>query len=458
MKKEKLVFIAALIIILVFCTTHVLKIQIPSPVGKANSTKSDDALTTTSETLLKQKAKSEIQSFSVNSSKNTEPDALSNNSKTSSEKSLEAASNIDKRDRDNQKNISSANAITAYPNAATAFGADSATSSEAVLDTDLADKDNTDNQKSDKKDKAKYADIGISIAKDFVNVRKMASTNSHILGKLYKNSAATIIKEKDDWYYIKSGNMKGYVKKKFMKTGIPDKVLVDKYGTLTVSVNADGLNVRESTSIKSKKVAVIYKNEVYAVVKKKGEWIKISIPRNHSNGFIKTEFAKLRVEFKEGVSKAEEEKLKQQEAAERIKKETEILYENGIGYSGSELKLLACLIHAEAGSQSYKCKLAVANVVLNRVASSKYASSIKTVIYQRGQFSVVPNGSLQRQLNGYDNFNSSSERMSIKAAKDALAGANNIGSRLYFHSYMTAVRKGYDHKVTSVKLGGLLFW
>ena len=133
-------------------------------------------------------------------------------------------------------------------------------------------------------------------------------------------------------------------------------------------------------------------------------------------------------------------------------------HQDGVNYSNAELKLLACLVHSEAGTQSYEGKLAVANVVLNRVESSKYPDSIKSVIYQSGQFSVAASGSLSKQLDNYDNYCSTSQSLSIKAAKAALEGSNNIGTRLYFHSYKAAVNKGYDEKSTSVKLGDHLFW
>jgi spore germination cell wall hydrolase CwlJ-like protein len=220
----------------------------------------------------------------------------------------------------------------------------------------------------------------------------------------------------------------------------------------------DGLNVRKEPSTEAKKVTVIYKNEVYPVVKVKDDWIEIKISDENINGYVKKEFADVLVDFKEAVSKEEEQKLKQLAAEEKAKKETEVVYANGVSYTKDDLRLLTCLIHAEAGSQSYEGKLAVANIVLNRVKSSKYPDSIKAVIYSPGQFSVASSGSLQKQLDRYGSFNSKSQLLSVKAAKDALEGANNIGSRLYFHSYGAAVRKGYDDKSTSVKIGGLLFW
>jgi hypothetical protein len=71
---------------------------------------------------------------------------------------------------------------------------------------------------------------------------------------------------------------------------------------------------------------------------------------------------------------------------------------------------------------------------------------------------VARSGSLDKQLDNYEHYDSKSEELSIKAAKDALEGANNIGSRLYFHTYKVAARKGYTSYSKSVKMGGLLFW
>lgn len=303
---------------------------------------------------------------------------------------------------------------------------------------------------------AVYANIGISIANSYVNIRKEASTDSSVLGKLYRDSAVEILESKGDWYYVESGSVNGYVKSEYVKKGIPDDELIEKYGVLSISVAVDGLNVRIEPSMESKKLTVIYKNEVYPVVETEGDWYEIKIPDENITGYVKSEHATLLVDFKKAVSKEEELKLLQLEAEERAKKETEIKHHNGVSYSAEDLKLLACLVHAEAGTQSYEGKLAVANVVLNRVKHS--GDSIKDVIYAPGQFSVASSGSLAKQLSNYGNYSSKAQLMSIKAAKDALEGDNNIGSRRYFHSYKAAVREGHDDNSNAVKIDDQLFW
>lgn len=309
-----------------------------------------------------------------------------------------------------------------------------------------------------KKEPPKYSNIGISIANSFVNVRKNANTESNILGKLYRGSAAEIIKNDNDWYYIESGSIKGYVKSEYIETGLSDEELINNYSIKRILVKVDGLNVREDADIESKKLTTIYKNETYPVIDLQDDWIKVDIPDDRVSGYVKGEHVELIVDFNKAVSKEEEAELSRLKEEEQAKKETEVKYRDEVNYSKEELKLLACLVQAEAGNQSYEGKLAVANIVLNRVKSSKYPNSIKAVIYQSGQFSVAKSGSLSKQLSSFDKYSTNSQLLTIKAAKAALGGANNIGSRLYFHSYKAAVRKGYNKKKGSVKLDDHLFW
>ena len=63
-------------------------------------------------------------------------------------------------------------------------------------------------------------------------------------------------------------------------------------------------------------------------------------------------------------------------------------------YSENDVELLARLVHAEAGIESYQCKLKVASVVLNRCNSENFPETLEEVIFQRTagdipQFSVT---------------------------------------------------------------------
>ena len=91
-------------------------------------------------------------------------------------------------------------------------------------------------------------------------------------------------------------------------------------------------------------------------------------------------------------------------------------------YNSDDLYWLSRIIYAESGNQSLEGKIAVGNVVLNRVASSLFPNSVYDVVFQRNQFTPASNGSIKRTPNDE----------SVIAAKLCLDGANTAGNALYF--------------------------
>ena len=90
----------------------------------------------------------------------------------------------------------------------------------------------------------------------------------------------------------------------------------------------------------------------------------------------------------------------------------------------SDHRLLSKLVYAEARGEPYKGMVAVAAVVLNRVRSSSFPNTISGVIYQKGAFSCVSNGSI----------NNTPNNQSIRAALDALNGWDPTGGCLYYYN------------------------
>lgn len=97
-------------------------------------------------------------------------------------------------------------------------------------------------------------------------------------------------------------------------------------------------------------------------------------------------------------------------------------------YTKAQLRLMASIINCEAGGESLQGKLAVGVVIMNRVKSKSFPNTIKKVIYQKGQFSPVRNGSLRKKLKQYDagKTNSKQWKSCILAAKKVLNGQKTI--------------------------------
>lgn len=109
------------------------------------------------------------------------------------------------------------------------------------------------------------------------------------------------------------------------------------------------------------------------------------------------------------------------------------LYNSGIASRGGSVSRtsgdaywLARIIHAEASGEPYTGKVAVGNVILNRVKSNEFPNTIYNVIFEYymgiPQFSPVADGSI------YNTPNSEC----IRAAQDALNGVRPVGDATYF--------------------------
>ena len=116
-----------------------------------------------------------------------------------------------------------------------------------------------------------------------------------------------------------------------------------------------------------------------------------------------------------------------------------------VTFADGDRKLLANIIYCEAGSEPYEGKLAVGAVVINRVLSSKFPDTVVGVVYQRGQFSPAQSGRLELAL-AADLANADC----YKAADEAMAGKNNIGTCVFFRTPIPGL--------TGIQIGHHIFY
>ena len=90
-----------------------------------------------------------------------------------------------------------------------------------------------------------------------------------------------------------------------------------------------------------------------------------------------------------------------------------------------EAYLLAAIIQCEAEGEPYEGKIAVGNVVMNRVKSTRFPNTITGVIYQKNQFSPASSGRLADRLERGVNDEC------IRAATEVLQGKHIIDA-LFF--------------------------
>ena len=105
--------------------------------------------------------------------------------------------------------------------------------------------------------------------------------------------------------------------------------------------------------------------------------------------------------------------------------------------------MLAAIVYCEAGGESYKGKLAVAAVVVNRVQSSRYPDNVEAVIKQKSQFSAVRSGRFARTLK------KGAPNSCYEAAIEALQGESPVGNAMSF-------RAGHSKK--GIQIGNQYFF
>lgn len=162
---------------------------------------------------------------------------------------------------------------------------------------------------------SEYSDIAIAQVDNYVNVRTESNTDSEVVGKLYNNSAATVLETTDNgWYRIKSGNVEGYVKCEYVVTG--DEELAKKVSTRYAKVNTTTLFVRSEPTTEASIIYMLPMGDDLVVTDESVEgWAKVTT--EVGEGYIAKEYVVMSTEFVKAESKAEEEARLAREEEER---------------------------------------------------------------------------------------------------------------------------------------------
>lgn len=137
-------------------------------------------------------------------------------------------------------------------------------------------------------------------------------------------------------------------------------------------------------------------------------------------------------------------------------------------YTAKELRLMSSIIYCEAGSMSDEARIAVANVIINRMNDTSdwgHVSTIKEVIYDDYwgvQFSPTKGNpsSLDKAMAIYDHLEDYEGKWqyrqmmdSISSAKKAFCGEKTVpDSFMFFNSHITSSKEKCESKGKSYKI------
>lgn len=136
---------------------------------------------------------------------------------------------------------------------------------------------------------------------------------------------------------------------------------------------------------------------------------------------LQTQRIKEQIASEEEAKRLEEEEARK--AEEAAKKAEEEKSAHAMSVSQEDYNVLLHIVQAEAGICDDTGKILVANVILNRVRSGQFPSSVRGVVYAPSQFSPVSNGSIHSAKVTSD---------TIECVNRALSGEDYSNGALYF--------------------------
>ena len=272
--------------------------------------------------------------------------------------------------------------------------------------------------------------IGVIDAKDMLDIHAEANTASAVIGQVMEDGHVAILAKYNDWVQIQAGEIAGWV---------PAENLVETEISNEEAVAANEQVIAERTGETASEDEFFAEEEVQqdetaALQAEASEAAQNEIEEVQAAeeaARIEAE-AQAKAAAEEAAQLAAQAQAKAAEEAARIEAEAQqaalaAQAAQTAAISSEELKLLANIIYCEAGSESYVGKVAVGNVIMNRVKSALQPNTITEVVYAKGQFSPVRNGSLQRALSS-----DKADAACYQAAIEALAGAQPVGGKLFF--------------------------
>ncbi len=319
--------------------------------------------------------------------------------------------------------------------------------------------------------------IGVIDAKDMLDIHAEANTASAVIGQVMEDGHVAILAKYNDWVQIQAGEIAGWVPaENLVETEISneeavaanEQVIAERTGatasedeffaeeevqqdeTAALQAEASEAAQNEIEEVQTAEEAAQLEAEAQAKAAEEAARLEAEAQakaaaeeaaRLEAEAQAKAaaeEAARLEAEAQAKAAAEEAARLEAEAQAKAAEEAARLAAEaqqaalaaqaaQTAAVSAEELKLLANIIYCEAGSESYVGKVAVGNVIMNRVKSASQPNTITEVVYAKGQFSPVRNGSLQRALSS-----DKADAACYQAAIEALAGAQPVGGKLFF--------------------------
>lgn len=317
---------------------------------------------------------------------------------------------------------------------------------------------------------SKYAGKFFAKVSEFLFVRAEANANAEVVGKLYVGAGGDIIEKGPVWTKIKSGEVEGYINNQYAYFEDEIEGHESEFANATATATVNQLRLRSAADANASVFALLEAGNQAVVLERGAEWTKIDL--DGLTGYAATAYLSFTYEMGVGVTAAQEQAAYEAEQA-RIKAEEEVkaaakkaeedalaaniagaqivetVQTNPFNVTDEEAYLIACVVSAETGYDTYEGQIAVANVILNRYQSGIFGATITDIIFAKGQFTISDNGPMQQFMK------KGPLDSAVQATKEAISGKNVVPGYYYFCTPGTAQYSRYS-KYTQI--GGAVFY
>ena len=268
---------------------------------------------------------------------------------------------------------------------------------------------------------------------DYLYVRASADADAEIVGKLYKGDVAEIQEEGSGWTHVASGNVDGYVNNDYCVTGTEALAYAQQNFDTEAEVLTNGLRIRSEADENASVITAVSEGTTLKVdssVETDDKWV--AVVYGGTTRYVSADYVTTSLALGEGVTIEEEQaelaRIAEEEAAKKAAQVTEVttVQNAAVEATVDDVTLLAAIIQCEAGNEVYEGQLAVGAVIMNRVRSGGYPSTVHDVIYQKSQFPPAGAGSVANVVA------KGPKQSCLQAAQEALNGTDNTGGATCF--------------------------
>ncbi len=244
-------------------------------------------------------------------------------------------------------------------------------------------------------------------ADEAINWKKASLDEYELVDKAVKIATTTTTKNVTEKTENKTTTKKTAAKKTASVVSMGSKIMYAK----------EPVNMRKNPNLDADLISTISGDEKVTVDGKTNDgWYRVTYGNN--KGFCKSEYFTEKAPVKQTAAKKSAAKYADAEPV--ISKNS-----STVSCSDEEFEMLCYVLQNEVGNLSEGSKIAVANVILNRVKSPNFPNSIVGVLTSNNQFTAITN---------YYNRSNPPTQNTIDCARRALNGEDNSNGAIFYYA------------------------